>query len=259
MKQLITSKKVVGLLAVLMMASCGGEAVPPVDAAQVIGLIRQDANAIADNPNITNELSLIDVQGRTNADPARGDFFSDVGAAQGLAQPQPVIIEDLSTSIPIEEPVIVDQTPVAVAPLVAAPRSKSPKAPVKRSYLNTFLKLGTDKNGQRVSPRLPKKITTVIEAGQAAYIDIFLYAIPAGMRLVMNANTLIGFAKNFDVVNGQAQFTRYWNTSNTQGRFLKKGNYNIYLSYTYRDVNGRTLGTGGRYWGGSRPMVVLVE
>ena len=262
------------LLLVLMVASCGGEAVPPADTAQIVGLIQQDAQAVADNPNITNELALIDIAGGTNPDPTRGGMFDNaqaptnqrmVAQAQQDMPPAPPA-QAMATPViqpPMPEPMINDPMMEAPKPMAPAPAKRRPAPaprPVASTTVGTWIAVGNDRAGQRVSPRATKKITVVLQNRSAAYADVSLYAVPAGSaRPVMNTRTLIGFARNFDIINGQAQFTRYWNAANTRGTFLTRGAYNVYMAYSYKNRNGRVVASGGRYWGGATPIVIRVD
>ncbi|MGL5253728.1 MAG: hypothetical protein ACRC9L_01705 [Brevinema sp.] len=261
------------LLLVLMVASCGGEAVPPADTAQIIGLIQQDAQAVADNPNITNALALIDIAGGTNPDPNRGGIFDDPQVssnpqlmAQAQSREQDMAYTSDQVIIPIEpiiEPPMAMPEPIVERPRpAAAPKATKPRAPrpVAATTSGTWIIVGNDRAGQRVSPRSTKKVTVVLQNRTATFADVSLYAVPAGSaRPVMNSRNLIGFARNFDIFNGQAQFTRYWNAANTRGTFLARGSYNIYMAYDYKDKNGRVIASGGRYWGGTKPITIRID
>ncbi|MGL5721952.1 MAG: hypothetical protein ACRCY4_06105 [Brevinema sp.] len=263
------------LLLVLMVASCGGEAVPPADTAQIVGLIQQDAQAIADNPNITNELALIDIADRTNLDPNRGGMFDDPqmstnqrmvaqAPAEEMVNTPPAQPMTPTIDPPMAEPMMNDpmmEEPMMMTPPAPVPaRRRATPRPVTAPSMNTWIAVGNDRSGQRVSPRNTKKITVVLQNRTATYADVSLYAVPAGSaRPIMNTRTLIGFARNFDVINGQAQFTRYWNAANTGGTFLTRGAYNVYMAYSYKDRNGRVVASGGRYWGGTTPIIIRVD
>ena len=260
------------LLLVLMVASCGGEAVPPADTAQIVGLIQQDAQAVADNPNITNELALIDIAGGTNPDPTRGGMFDNTQVATNQRMVAQVQAQDMPPAQPTVTPVVqppmpepmmndpMMEAPQPMAPTPAPARRRTTPRPVASPTTGTWIAVGNDRAGQRVSPRATKKITVVLQNRTASYADVSLYAVPAGSaRPIMNTRTLVGFARNFDIINGQAQFTRYWNASNTRGAFLTRGAYNIYMAYSYKDRNGRVVASGGRYWGGTTPIAIRVD
>ena len=124
----------------------------------------------------------------------------------------------------------------------------------------SYIKVGIDKPGIRVSRNKSQKITVVVfPENRATMIDVYLYAIPTACPLVRNNNTLIGFVKGVEFINKQAQFTRYWSAKLADGRFMKSRKYNIYVEYHYRNSKGQVTYIKGRFWGGNhRRWYVLV-
>jgi hypothetical protein len=124
-----------------------------------------------------------------------------------------------------------------------------------------YIKAGNDRSGQSISPRRYIKFTSVVfnefQAGRR--VEFQLYAVPAGQRRRLITYYLIGLSRNIDVINGQAQYTRFWNGKNINGQFLPKGKYNIYLLYKIKDANGKVLATSGRYWGNSRDFYIRLD
>lgn len=125
------------------------------------------------------------------------------------------------------------------------------------SYLNTiqqdsYIKIGKDRPNISVGRGNTQKITTVVFVkNRAVMVDVYLFAIPIRSPLVRNYNTLIGYAKNLELINGQSQFTRYWNGRRSNGSYLRPGNYNVYVEYQYKNARGQIIYKMGRYWGGN--------
>ncbi len=116
----------------------------------------------------------------------------------------------------------------------------------------SYIKVGNDQSGITVSKNKSQKITVVVfPQSRATSVDIYLYAVPTYSHLVRNYNTLIGFAKDIEFVQGQAQFTRHWRASRSRGDSLKSGRYNIYVEYHYKNSRGQVVNKMGRFWGGS--------
>ncbi len=116
----------------------------------------------------------------------------------------------------------------------------------------SYIKVGNDQSGITVSKNKSQKITVVVfPQGRSTSVDIYLYAVPTYSHLVRNYNTLIGFAKDIEFVQGQAQFTRHWRASRSRGDSLKNGRYNIYVEYHYKNSRGQVVKKLGRFWGGS--------
>ncbi|MGL4676485.1 MAG: hypothetical protein ACRCWI_02315 [Brevinema sp.] len=160
----------------------------------------------------------------------------------------------------IEDVVAMEEVIVPIEPMVEMPAIRqeyTPKKPQNRSLLNvvqkeSYIKVGNDVPNLKVSYDNSQKITVVVFPIQhAVMVDIYLYAVPVYCSLVRNYNTLIGFAQKIEFVQGQAQFTKYWRSRRSDGRIMKKGAYNIYVEYHYRDSKGRVLKTTGRFWGGN--------
>ena len=116
----------------------------------------------------------------------------------------------------------------------------------------SYIKLGIDKPGIRVNRNKSQKITVVIFPEQyAEMVDVYIFAVPTSSYLIRNNNTLIGYARGLEFVNGQAQFTRYWSARLVNGKFMKSRRYNIYVEYHYKNSKGKVMLTKGRYWGGN--------
>ncbi len=111
----------------------------------------------------------------------------------------------------------------------------------------TYIIVGNDSSGQSVSPRKFLKLTFAIvpQSSKAKNVNFYVYAIPkdgSKKYLVYNVN-------NVEVINGQAQLTKYWNARNIDGTFLDPGNYNIYVKFVVKNKNGEIIDTIERYWG----------
>jgi len=122
----------------------------------------------------------------------------------------------------------------------------------------SYIKMGNDSIGQGVSPRDFIKITLAVftQNKNARYCEFQLYAVPVGQPLKRTGYFLLAIYKYIDVINGQAQLTRYWNGLNVYQQFLPVGKYNIYLYYKVKSANGTILYTDGRYWGNSRDFFI---
>lgn len=126
------------------------------------------------------------------------------------------------------------------------------------THKGSLIIAGNDKSGQNLSPRKYIHLSfAVFEAqAQAEFVEFQIYAVPLGGRLRRTGYYLLGYNKFARLINGQAQFTRYWNGKNTRGQFLPRGKYNLYLYYKIKNRSGQVISTGGRYWGGSRNFYV---
>lgn len=126
---------------------------------------------------------------------------------------------------------------------------------------NCYIKVGRDAELEAAAPRQYTKITMAIFCSlpNAVSIDFQIYAIPASSSLARTGENMIGYAYNIEIINGQAQMTKYWNGKNVYGKFLREGNYNIYLYYKVKDANGNILKTDGRYWGNSRSYCIKLS
>ena len=124
----------------------------------------------------------------------------------------------------------------------------------------SYIKVGIDKPGIKVSRNKSQKITVVVfPEDRATMVDVYLYAIPTDSSLVRNNNTLIGYVKGIEFINKQAQFTRYWSAKLADGRVMKSRKYNIYVEYHYRNTQGQVTYIRGRFWGGNhRRWYVLI-
>ncbi|MGL4393857.1 MAG: hypothetical protein ACRCS8_01345 [Brevinema sp.] len=122
----------------------------------------------------------------------------------------------------------------------------------------SYIKIGSDKSRVVASRKNSQKITVAVMGdSQTKLADVYLYAVPVGHKLVRNYNTLIGYVNNLEMINGQSQFTRYWNGRRANGTFVKKGRYNIYAEYRYKDARGNIIKKQGRFWGGSKRRWVV--
>ncbi len=115
---------------------------------------------------------------------------------------------------------------------------------------NVIIKIGDDLTDQTASPRKYIKMTFVVlgKGKSVKYCDFKIYALPVGKKSPLSYDYLIGAVKNVDVINGQAQFTKYWNGMNNSQIFMPKDDYNIYISYKLKDSKFEVLKKEGRYW-----------
>lgn len=224
------------LILFFLIAACTKE--KSISSAEIVDLIHQDALSIAQAPEITDKIEL--VYRPTNVE---ASFFAEDTNK----------IKNTNTIILVSDPVLEEKAPpVTSVQKVAVPRKKAmPKKVNNFLKPGSYIKVGNDVSGQTVSPRSARKITSVVvTGGRSVYMDIYLYAIPKNHPLVRNANTLIGFVKELDVINNQVQFTKFWDARLVQGRFLPPGEYNIYMFYVYKDKNKKEILSSGRFWGG---------
>ena len=120
------------------------------------------------------------------------------------------------------------------------------------SQTGSFIEVGGDVAGQDASPRKYIKITTAIFSKgipSARYVDIYVYALPRGKTARAAFNNLIVFGRDIDIINSQAEITKYWNGANIDMDFLEPGNYNIYVMYLIKDSNLNILKKDSRFWG----------
>ncbi|MGL5956980.1 MAG: hypothetical protein ACRC0X_10370 [Brevinema sp.] len=158
-----------------------------------------------------------------------------------------VIVEEIMT--PMEPEIIIDVPRLRQEYTPPIPQNRSSLYVVQRE---SYIKVGNDMPALNVSYNNSQKITVVVfPIPNAVMVDIYLYAIPEYSPLVRNYNTLIGFAQQIELVQGQAQFTKYWRARRSDGRMMNRGAYNIYVEYHYRNSRGQILQTTGRFWGGS--------
>lgn len=120
----------------------------------------------------------------------------------------------------------------------------------------SFMKIGNDTAGQSVSPRKTIKITVAAFTKSAKYVDFNIYALPKGSSENTDGDYLIARVRNIDVIQGQAQLTKYWNGKNVSGDFLDPGRYTIYLVYTLKDGEKNTIKKESRFWGGSNKITI---
>ncbi|MGL4367251.1 MAG: hypothetical protein ACRCTQ_03065 [Brevinemataceae bacterium] len=164
-------------------------------------------------------------------------------------------------------PDITSQVPLSINQDQYTKPSPKKIPPKKRSYTKksstfvsglrviqqkVYIKVGTDRSNISVSTNKVQKITAAVFTKPGAVsIDIYIYAIPIETPLVRNKNTLLGFIKNMDVINNQAQFTKYWSAKRVDSRPFAPGFYNIYIQYYVKDRQGNIIEVTGRYWGGN--------
>ena len=110
--------------------------------------------------------------------------------------------------------------------------------------------VGNDKSGQGVSPRKFLKITVAISTKlqNARYVDFYIYALPKGSDN-LKAKYLIANVKNIEIINSQAQLTKYWNAKNIDGVFLDPGEYSIYVKFVVKEKSYSVIDKIERYWG----------
>ncbi len=111
--------------------------------------------------------------------------------------------------------------------------------------------IGSGTANQNAAPRKLVKMTfvAVSKSRDYKYCDFIIYAMPVGKGKILDSDYIIGEAKNIDIVNGQAQYTKYWNGMNVDDDFLPQDNYNIYIYYKLKNAKYEVLKKEGRYWG----------
>ena len=72
---------------------------------------------------------------------------------------------------------------------------------------------------------------------------------PVGRGKTLDSSYMIGAAENIDLINGQAQYTKFWNGRNVDEDFLVQDNYNVYVYYKLKNAKYEVLKKEGRYWG----------
>lgn len=185
---------------------------------------------------LSNEVALQTIEPvvlTTNAVPSQGE---------GSSLPEITPLQDKAVEVP--------QKKTTPSPTVA----KSPTV----TKVGSYMKVGTDKSGQSLSPRRYIKISSWVFTQQGKTVDFYLYAVPFKSGKVQSSH-LIGRVRGIEVINHQAQYTRYWNGITIHGNFLPKGNYNIYLTYVIKDSRGKVLKTESRYWGKSTSFYLKLE
>ena len=166
-------------------------------------------------------------------------------------QPMPVTNEVVEIASlgdkPIEKPEASPSSQKAVA-------SRS----VSVAKVGSDMKVGRDKKGQMLSPRRAIKISSWVFTKEGKTVDFYLYAVPYKSGKVQSSH-LIGRVHGIEVINSQAQYTRYWNGRTIYGDFLPKGKYNIYLTYVIKNASGKVLKTESRYWGNTTDFYLNLE
>ncbi|MGL4562907.1 MAG: hypothetical protein ACRCVW_03525 [Brevinema sp.] len=216
---------------------------------QAVNEIKKEAQ-ILDTASIRNSIDLIsdEIVSNTNGIPLilQDDVVTDgVEIDSLLTTTEPIITEpsinEYIAQDTVKQPAITKST---------RPKSRSK---LKTISYGSYIKIGIDRPKITVSRTSSQKITVVVIGDSSIKLtDVYIYAIPIGSRLVRNHNTLIGFVNNLEVVNNQAQFTRFWNGKRSNGSFMKPGHYNIYVEYRYKNAQGVIIKKQGRYWGGSK-------
>lgn len=162
--------------------------------------------------------------------------------------PEIASIEDKPIEMPEPKKSIVGQKP-------SSSKISSGATVVKQG---SFMKVGSDKSGQTLSPRKYIKISSWVFTQEGKTVDFYLYAVPYQSGKVQSSH-VIGRVRGIEVINYQAQYTRYWNGRTIHGNFLPKGKYNIYLTYVIKNVNGKVIKTESRYWGRSTGFYLHLE
>ena len=210
-------------------------------------------SSLATNEIVT-ELIREDVLTNTNLS---GQPGSNEALTESISGGPLVAMQDKKdTDKPLpEEPVVgVDKTAKSDKNIKDVPievPQKTRPAVSKTSKKGTYLKVGNDQNGQSVSRNKGIKITTVVfsPVKNGRYVDFWIYAAPVSGK----GNTvLLTHVRNIDIINGQAQFTRYWNGKNINGVYIKKGKYRLFVNYTVKDSDKEPLKKETRNWGGDK-------
>lgn len=207
----------------------------------------------------TNEIvtELIKEDVLTNSNVALSAPDTNGALTESISGAPVAVLEKATNEKPLpEEPVVgIDRSVkkdknIKDAP-IEVPLKKEPvmaKAPKK----GTYLKVGNDQNGQTVSKKKVIKITTVVftPVKNGRYVDFSIYAAPIGSR---NGKTvLLTHVNNIDIINGQAQFTRYWNGKNINGDYISKGKYRLFVNYTIKNADKEPIKKETRNWGGDK-------
>lgn len=248
-------KILVSIMFLTIFVACGDEAGGTEEAIKSL----QEELALTDI-DITNETSLF-------METVDSSSIADTIAVKIQDEASQTVIEKGLPTLQVEMPVTEEELmvervmppPSPVAPEMIAPpirrardRAVKPRSQLVVVQQGSYIKVGNDRPGLSIFPNANQKITTVIfPKGRSAMVDIYLFAIPTTSPLVRNANTLIGYVKNVDFINGQAQFTKYWNRKRSNDTYVIPRNYNIYIDYYYKNAQGRVITREGRYWGGS--------
>ncbi len=236
------------LILLLLVVSCNEKNETAI--ARITEVLKDDLQDI----DITNAVALFE----ETTTPIVVEVFEIVDEPNVVQEEQTIPYETLNDLLPV---VAVDNRFVDVDTIptqVVAQAEEYVSQPVKsQSSLNVvqqdaYIKVGNDRSGITVSKNKSQKITVVVfPQTRATSVDIYLYAVPTYSHLVRNYNTLIGFAKDIEFVQGQAQFTRHWRASRSRGGSLRSGRYNIYAEYHYKNSRGQVVKKMGRFWGGS--------
>ncbi|URA09354.1 hypothetical protein [Thermospira aquatica] len=169
-----------------------------------------------------------------------------------LASSQIESTNTLSEIAPLEDKPI--EVPQTSKPAVSSSVQRSPQV----AKVGSYMKVGTDRSGQTLSPRRYIKISSWVFTQEGKTVDFYLYAVPFKSGKVQSAN-LIGRVRGIEVINNQAQYTRYWNGITIHGNFLPKGKYNIYLTYVIKNSKGKVIKTESRYWGRTTDFYLVLE
>jgi len=228
MLQLKKYFQIIAIILVIIVSACDKKEEKIDDSVnEIIKLIQTDADSYKEDiTNITNSVDLVEQEEEIRLD----DEMETISVITDSS----FIPEDTSNK---ESRMIVD----------------IPRQIDSSKYKDLlYIKIGNDKSYNVVSRRNPQKITVAITLEQKySNIDIFIYAIPIKSKLIRNSRTLIGYVKNLEIINNQVQFTRYWLGRRSSGSSLRKGYYNIYVQYYYKNSNNRIIKLEGRYWGGN--------
>jgi hypothetical protein len=111
--------------------------------------------------------------------------------------------------------------------------------------------IGSGAINQNAAPRKSIKMTfvAVTKSREYKYCDFIIYAIPIGKGKILDSDHIIGEVDNIDFVNGQAQYTKFWNGKNIDDDFLLQDDYNIFAVCKLKNTKYEVLKKEGRYWG----------
>jgi len=111
--------------------------------------------------------------------------------------------------------------------------------------------IGSGTINQNAAPRKSIKMTfvAVTKSREYKYCDFIIYAIPVGKGKMLESDHIIGEVDNIDFVNGQAQYTKFWNGKNIDDDFLLQDDYNIFAVCKLKNTKYEVLKKEGRYWG----------
>ncbi len=218
--------------------------------ARITSVLREDLKDTENN--ITNAIEILETEPAIELETIRPNVENILQEVVIPETPDVYAVEYQQRPITQQQPSAQEynyQPSVAQEYVQPRPKSKSSLNVVQQE---SYIKVGNDRPGTTVSRNKSQKITVAIFPQiSATSVDIYLYAVPTYSHLVRNYNTLIGYAKGIEFVQGQAQFTKHWRARRSDGRNSRSGKYNIYVEYQYKNSRGQIIQTRGRYWGGN--------